>query len=246
VRELLDMLPDDLRQRALTHPAFATSRGRSFERLEFLGDSVLGLVITDELYRRFPEMPEGELTKVRAVVVSRDSCELVARKAGLGEAMVEQAGGRGEAYRATAERLASQRNALAALTESVIGAAFCAVGFEAVARPVLAVFEERIAYGLKNRVDARSRLQELASREGIDVAWDELGEDGPPHDRRFTVSVTVGGGGGDAAAAAQDGAAATSTTDSNVLSANGTGRSKQEAQQAAAAALLALMDRDQG
>jgi ribonuclease-3 len=228
VRDLLDNLPEDLRERALTHPAFATSRARSFERLEFLGDSVLGLVITEALFQRFPSMPEGELTKVRAVVVSRDTCAKIARECGLGEAMVEQAAGRGAAYRATAERLAGQRNALAALTESVIGAAFCAHGFEAVASRVLAVFEERIAYGLQNRVDARSRLQELASREGIDVAWDELGEDGPPHDRRFTVAVTVAG------------------QKTDVLSANGTGRSKQEAQQAAAAALLALMDRDQG
>jgi ribonuclease-3 len=228
VRRLLDNLPEDLRQRALTHPAFATSRAQSFERLEFLGDSVLGLVITDALFERFPSMPEGELTKVRAVVVSRDTCAMIAREGGLGEAMVEEASGRGAAYRATAERLAGQRNALAALTESVIGAAFCAHGFEAVSPHVLAVFEERIAYGLQNRVDARSRLQELASREGIDVAWDELGEDGPPHDRRFTVSVTVEG------------------QQEDVLSANGTGRSKQEAQQAAAAALLALMDRDQG
>ena len=244
MQALLDILPDDLRQCALTHPAFATSRARSFERLEFLGDSVLGLVITDALYERYPQLPEGELTKVRAVVVSRDSCAKVAREGRLGEAMVEQAAGRGVAYRTTAERLAGQRNALAALTESVIGAAFCAAGYEAAARHVLAAFEDRIAWALENRVDARSRLQELASREGVDVAWDELGEDGPPHDRRFTVSVTLAGG--DLARVVQDGSAAASSTTNDKLSANGTGRSKQEAQQAAAAALLALMDRDQG
>jgi ribonuclease-3 len=242
VRELLDNLPEDLRARAVTHPAFAHTRADSFERLEFLGDSVLGLVITSELFRRFPQMPEGDLTKVRAVVVSRDSCARVAHEGRLGEAMVEQASGRGAAYRATAERLAQQRNALAALTESVIGAAFCAHGLEAVTDRVLAAFAERIEHGLANRVDARSRLQELASREGADVAWDELGEEGPPHDRRFTVSVTLAGG--EPEASRQDGAAAASDTGSgDVLSANGTGRSKQEAQQAAAAALLALMDR---
>ena len=86
MQELLNDLPDDLRRRALTHPAFAAARAESFERLEFLGDSVLGLAITDELYRRFPDLDEGELTRMRAKVVSRDSCAVVARESGLGEA----------------------------------------------------------------------------------------------------------------------------------------------------------------
>lgn len=241
VRRLLDDLPDDLHSLALTHPAFAPARERSFERLEFLGDSVLGLVITEAIYRRHPELDEGELTKVRAGTVSRDACAHVAREAGLGEAMVRQAAGRGAAFEATARRLSTQRNALAALTESTIGAAFLAHGYEAAAHLVLAVFEERIAHAFDNRIDARSRLQELASRDGTAVAWSELGEDGPPHDRRFTVEVQFG-------RAMDVDAAADGTTAKVVeaLRAEGTGRSKQEAQQAAAAALLALMDRDQG
>jgi ribonuclease III len=242
VRRLLADLPDDLRRRALTHPAFATSRAESFERLEFLGDSVLGMVVTEALYRRFPELPEGELSKVRAAVVSRDACELVGREHRLGEAMVEQAQGRGPAFVATARQLAEQRNALAALVESVIGASFLAFGYEALAPRVLAVFEDRITFGVDNRVDARSRLQELASRDGAEVAWQELGEEGPPHDRRFTVSVQLAGV--ERSTAGRDGSVA--TEDVRLLSADGTGRSKQEAQQAAAAALLALMDRDQG
>jgi dsRNA-specific ribonuclease len=107
----------------------------------------------------------------------------------------------------------------------------------------LAAFEDRIAFALDNRIDARSRLQELASREGADVAWDELGEEGPPHDRRFTVAVSLAEAG--AAAAERDEPPHDAAT-GGVLRASGTGRSKQEAQQAAAAALLALMDRDQG
>ena len=236
---LLAQLPEDLRARALTHPAFAAARSESFERLEFLGDSVLSLAVTDALYRRHPDLDEGELTKVRASTVSRDSCAQVAREAGLGAAMVEQAAGRGAAYRAVAERLAEQRNALAALTESVIGAGFLAFGHEAVARHVLAAFEGRIAHALDNRVDARSQLQELASREGVEVTWEEVAETGPPHDRRFTVSASFAGS--SPAGATTDG----STTDDEVLRAEGTGRSKQEAQQAASAALLGLIDRDQ-
>lgn len=242
MRAILEDLPEDLRLRALTHPAFARSRAESFERLEFLGDSVLGLAVTEGLYLRFPDLPEGELTRIRAAVVSRDSCAEVARGGGLGAAMVEVAEARGPAHGASAEKLAGQRNALAALTESVIGASFLAGGFEAVAPRVLAAFEGRIEYALENRIDARSRLQELASREGSDVTWVELGEDGPPHDRTFTVAVRLAG--------AERSADVDGSTDGDAskdgLRASGSGRSKQEAQQAAAAALLALMDRDQG
>ncbi len=224
MRELLDQLPEDLRAQALTHPAFARSRSRSYERLEFLGDSVLGLAITDELYRRFPDLDEGELTRVRAATVSRDSCEVVSRESGLGLAMIEQAAARGEAHRANAVRLAEQRNALAALTESVIGGAFLAHGFEAVSRGIVAAFEGRIEHALDNRVDARSKLQELAARSGTSVTWRDAGEDGPPHARTFAVEVELDGG----------------------ATAAGTGRSKQEAQHAAAAALLALISTDEG
>ena len=240
MRELLDNLPDDLRLRAVTHPAFASARGESFERLEFLGDSVLGLAITEAIYRRHPDLSESELTRVRAVVVSRDSCAEVGRASGLGEAMVRVAEDRGAAYAATAERLAEQRNALAALVEGVIGAAFEAHGYSAVSPAIVAAFEDRIAYALDNRIDARSRLQELASQAGADVAWDEVGEEGPPHDRQFTVAVSLAGAGSAQVEAPHDAA------QGGVLRASGTGRSKQEAQQAAAAALLALMDRDQG
>ena len=242
MHELLEDLPEDLRLRALTHPAFATSRADSFERLEFLGDSVLGLAVTEGLFLRYPDLPEGELTRLRAAVVSRESCAEVARANGLGAAMVEIAAARGTAHEASAERLAEQRNALAALTEGVIGASFLTHGYTAVAPRVLAAFEDRIAYALENRIDARSQLQELASRAGADVTWDELGEDGPPHDRTFTVSVRLAG------AALQVGTDGTTSGDAAIdeLRASGSGRSKQEAQQAAAAALLALMDRDQG
>lgn len=229
MHDLLDDLPDDLRRRALTHPAFAAVRAESFERLEFLGDSVLGLAITDELYRRYPELDEGELTRMRAKVVSRHACAQVARDTGLGEAMVEQAAAAGPAHAANAERLATQRNALAALVEGVLGAAFLAHGFEAVSRRIVAVFEDRIAEALDNRVDARSELQELASRSGAEVEWRETGEDGPPHDRTFAASVTW-----------------TDSGSVGPIRADGSGRSKQEAQHAAAAALLARMKQGEG
>lgn len=219
MRDLLTHIPDALRDQALTHPAFARAHADSFERLEFLGDSVLDLVITQTIYERHPDLDEGELSRVRAAVVSRESCAEVAREHELGAAMVAHAATRGTAAEATATKLAEQRNALAALVESVIGAGFLALGYDGLAPRVLAVFEDRITHGLANRIDAKSKLQELASRDGAAVVYAELGESGPPHDRRFTMVATVAG-----------------------ASAQGTGRTKQEAQQRAAAALLADME----
>ena len=222
MQRILDQLPDDLRHQALTHPAFAPSRGESYERLEFLGDSVLDLVVSDAIYRRHPELPEGELSRVRAGAVSREACAEVAREHDLGGAMVQHAAAHGPAARASAELLAGQRNTLAALTESLVGAGFLALGWPAVAPLVLAVFEDRIEHALANRIDAKSRLQELASRQGAVVAYEELRAEGPAHQREFTVAARI----------------------DDKHSAEGSGRSKQEAQQRAAASLLAMLERE--
>jgi ribonuclease-3 len=230
VRRILDQLPADLRSSALTHPAFAPSREDSYERLEFLGDAVLDLVVTAAIFERHPELAEGELSRVRAATVSREACAEIALEHGLGKAMVAHAAGRGSAAEATATRLAEQRNAQAALVESVIGAGFVDRGYEGLAPDVLAAFEGRIAHALEHRIDAKSQLQELASRHGAAVSYEELGEDGPPHERRFTMEARVDGG--------------THGSDTRVLRAEGSGRSKQEAQQVAAAALLAQMERE--
>lgn len=238
--DLLADLPADVRSSALTHPAFARSRDESFERLEFLGDSVLDLVVTDAIFTRHPDLDEGELSKVRAAAVSRDACAEVARELDLGAAMIEVAAARGSAHEATARRLAEQRNALAALAEGVVGGAFVVHGYAAVAPAVLAVFEDRIAHALTNRVDAKSELQELASREHATVRYDEVGAEGPPHDRRFTMAAVLVG---DDAARTTEGSTA-SSGEVVGLRAEGSGRSKQEAQQAAAAAVLALVERN--
>ena len=237
--DLLADLPADLRSSALTHPAFARERSESFERLEFLGDSVLDLVVTDAIFERHPDLDEGDLSKVRASAVSRDACAIVARELDLGTAMIEVAAARGSAHEATARRLSDQRNALAALTEGVVGAAFVAHGYAAAAPAVLAAFEGRIKHALANRVDAKSELQELASREHATVRYDEIGAEGPPHDRRFTMAAVLVG---DDGAPAMEG----STTSGSFvgLRAEGSGRSKQEAQQAAAVAVLELVERN--
>ena len=91
LRALIDGLPEELRLLAFTHTSWVVRRETSYERLEFLGDSVLGLVIAHHLYERFPEASEGRLAKIRAHVVSRHSCAGVARELGLGERLVARA-----------------------------------------------------------------------------------------------------------------------------------------------------------
>lgn len=240
--DLLEDLPDDLRLNALTHPAYSNTRAGSYERLEFLGDSVLDLVITNLIYRSYPDLDEGSLSKLRAVIVSRDSCEKVAVALGLGDAMITAAARYGAVAIATAKKLSVQRNALAALTESVIGAAFLAHGLEAITPVLEEVFADRIEHALLNRIDAKSELQELASREHAVIRYEEVNAEGPAHDRRFTMAAVVvdmGFSDGDSSSESK------SVSELVGLRAEGAGRSKQEAQQVAAAAVLDEIERSQ-
>lgn len=248
VKRLLDSLPDDLRRRALTHPAFVERRASSFERLEFLGDTVLGLAMADEACRRFPDLAEGALSQLVNAVVSRRTCAAVADECGLGQAMVEHVATLDVPNGAEAQQLALQRNTRAALVESVLGAGFLAFGFDVVAPHAVAAFDRHIDAASRDRGDAKSRLQELAAREQLLPRYEEIERSGPPHDMRFTISAQlVAAVPADASDAADlvdgDDAAA---HDAGELRAHGTGRSKQEAQQEAAAALLDLMDAGQG
>jgi ribonuclease III len=167
-------------------------RARSYERLEFLGDSVLGLVIAHDLYGRFPESPEGDLAKVRAHVVSRDSCAAVAvdlrldddvraRGAELGAAQVE------------IDSLCRSPGVLAAVTEAVVGAAYLDRSVEDVAGPVVDAFSGRIEYALAEHVDTKTVLQEELARRGASVTYAVADVSGPPHQRWFTSLALVGG-----------------------------------------------------
>ena len=216
---LLARLDEDSRAHALAHPAWVEELGQSFERLEFLGDSVLGVVISAELYRRFPELAEGELSKIKASAVSRTACAAVARDAELGDAMAAAAPS--SADEGLVASLAQQEKVLAALTESVIGAAFLELPFEEVGAAVLASFEDRIGHAMDNRTDAKSELQEFAQSRGEAVEYDVVTTDGPDHDRTFTMRARIEGRG---------------------LEATGTGRSKKSAEQEAARRLLDSVD----
>jgi ribonuclease III len=162
----------------------------SYERLEFLGDSVLELAVAHALYERYPAYTEGRLAKIRSHVVSRASCAVVARQLELGQQMLE----RGADIPADElERLAKNRNVLAALLEAALAALFLEHGFEPIEQPIVAAFEPRIEYALTSHVDYKTELQETIARRGQSVSYSVLEVEGPPHDRRFTCAVAIDG-----------------------------------------------------
>jgi ribonuclease-3 len=188
---LAEQLDEATLRQLFTHASQVTDRGHSYERLEFLGDSVLSLCITTDLYRRFPEHSEGHLARLRAYVVSRATCAKVASRLGLGRMMRERAGGDQETGEAA--QLAVNPNVLADLTESLIGALYVTFGFEAVRPAVVEAFAEHIEFAEKSYVDHKTELQELLAKVGTSVGYRTVGFSGPPHDRQFEIEAVVDG-----------------------------------------------------
>lgn len=206
-------LPAELVREALTHASYANETGHpSNERLEFLGDAVLSLAITDILFRNFPERGEGELTKIRAVVVSRPVLAEVAQRLQLGKHILL---GRGAEEAGARER----PSVLAAALEALFGAVFLTYGYEKVRDLAEALFSEEIGRYAEEIPDYKSLLQELVQKRfGSLPEYRVVAEEGPEHKKVFTVEVAAGG-----------------------RTALGRGRSKKEAEQAAAKRLyLAL------
>src|SRR5581483_7489752 len=170
--------------------SWAEERSRSYERLEFLGDSVLELALAHELYERFPDFDEGQMAKIRSHVVSRASCAVIARELGLGARLIETAADAGGEELA---RLAGNRNVLAAVLEAALAALYLEHGFEAIAPSIVAAFESRIDYALTNQVDHKTELQETLARRGRSVSYVLLNTAGPPHDRVFTAAAVIDG-----------------------------------------------------
>jgi ribonuclease-3 len=177
----------EIRETALTHRSFAFehSLDATNERLEFLGDSVLGLVVTDMVFEAFPDLPEGELAKRRAAVVNAQALAEVARSLGLG-AMVrlgkgeEQSGGRGKA------------SILADALEAVLGAVYLDLGLDEARRLIERLFRPLIEAYVRGE-DYKTILQELASRELRTMPEYRLEERGPDHEKEFTATVFVAG-----------------------------------------------------
>lgn len=186
--ELAEQLAPELARQVFTHTSWASDRTLSYERLEFLGDSVLGLCISTEICRRYPEYNEGDLAPVRAYVVSGQICARVSVELGLDEQLLAEATA---ADAANAASLASNTNVLAAVIEALIGALYLQIGFEAIMDAVIESFSEHIAYAASEYVDYKTVLQEEIAKAGREVSYEVVTAEGPPHERTFTSKVLV-------------------------------------------------------
>ena len=203
-----------LLQNALTHSSYANERWHnsllSNERLEFLGDSVLGMLVAEYLYKTFPDRPEGELTRMRADMVCEHTLATVANKIGLGTHLML---GHGE------ERLGgrSRESILADATESVIAACFLDGGLAAAEQFVKQYILVEVPVSRPNNMDYKTALQELVQQKKNQVlSYTLVGQSGPDHDKQFDVEVSLNG----------------------TVVGSGSGRSKKRAEQMAAKAAM--------
>src|SRR5438270_12406921 len=188
---LLDELPEDLARQVFTHASWSERRSDSYARLAFLGDSVLALAVTAHLYPRLEaeRFGAGRLTKIRAQAVSGPSCREVAERLALPERLREAAP---EGVRERAAPLVATERVLASVIEAVIGACYLHAGYERTAEAVVEAFAPEIEEALEHPVDFKSALQELLARLGEEVGYRVLSEEGPPHERTYTVVASVG------------------------------------------------------
>lgn len=175
---------------ALTHRSFAYEAGGlpTNERLEFLGDSVLGVVVTDRLYRDHPELPEGELAKMRAASVSQRALARVARELGLGEYVLL---GKGE----TTTGGADKDSILADTLEALFGAVYISHGIETSRDVILRLMDPTLTAAATSgaALDWKTSLQEACAERGLGVPFYAAEGTGPDHARTFTATVSVDG-----------------------------------------------------
>ena len=180
-----------LLQNALSHSSYANERWhdslKSNERLEFLGDSVLGMVVAEHLYRTFPHRPEGELTRMRADMVCEKTLAKVANGLGLGKHLMlgkgeEQGGGR------------SRESILADAVESVIAACYLDGGMTAAVQFIQKFILVNVPVTKLHNADYKTALQELVQQKKNQVlSYTLVGESGPDHDKHFQVELTLNG-----------------------------------------------------
>ena len=180
-----------LLQNALTHSSYANERWHnsllSNERLEFLGDSVLGMLVAEYLYHNFPNRPEGELTRMRADMVCEQTLAAAATRIGIGEHLLlghgeERFGGR------------SRNSILADAMESVIAACFLDGGIEAALKVVQQFILVEVPVTKLHNADYKTQLQELVQQKKNQVlSYVLVGQSGPDHDKQFDVEVSLNG-----------------------------------------------------
>ncbi len=208
-----------LLENALTHSSCANeSQGKlqSNERIEFLGDSILGMVVADHLYRNHPDLPEGELTRARAALVCEESLVEVAQALDLGEYLRL---GKGEEAGGGRNRPSIRADAV----EAVLAAVYLDGGIGSARKIIQKYILSREIEGLTKPRDYKTALQELVQRESGQVLRYRLtGESGPDHDKRFFVEVDLNG----------------------AAVGSGSGRSKKEAEQMAAKSAIQLLGKE--
>ena len=209
----------DLLRTALTHSSYANEKhpgaGVSYERLEFLGDSILGLVTAEFLYRHEPELPEGRMTRLRAELVCEASLHKTALALGLGGYMRL---GRGEELTGGRER----PSILADMVESIIAAIYLDAGMDEARRFVLGhVLKDAEISDTHRSADYKTQLQELVQRKSNQhISYRLAEESGPDHNKRFTFEVLI----------------------NDAVAGRGSGRTKKEAEQMAAQKALASLE----
>ena len=199
---------------ALTHSSYANEKhgeSQSYERLEFLGDSILGLVTAEFLYQHEPSLPEGRMTRLRAELVCETSLHKTALALGLGSYMRL---GKGEEHTGGRER----PSILADLVEAIIAALYLDSGMGEARRFIMARVLNDVEFGDSHRGgDYKTQLQEVVQRKSNQViSYRQVGESGPDHDKTFTFEVLING----------------------VVSGQGSGKTKKEAEQMAACKAL--------
>jgi ribonuclease III len=214
-----DFTDHGLLERALAHRSWCAENGGqpSNERLEFLGDAVLGLCVTDHIYREYPDFSEGELAKVRAAIVNAGVLAETAVDYGLGPTLLlgngeDQSGGR------------EKPSILSDSFEAVIGAVYLDGGWGAAQRFIVGALSERISEAAENpgTQDYKTRLQELAARHYGSVPRYEVDDSGPDHRKSFAAEVIIG----------------------DEVRGSGAGRSKKQAEQQAARDAWSRLDAD--
>jgi len=213
----------ELLETALTHSSYANEHNlhpsKSNQRLEFLGDTVINLVVSQYLYQKYPFYPEGELTKIRAKVVCESSLALAAKKIKIGEYLLL---GKGEETTGGRKR----DSILADASESITGAIFLDSDYETVTKFLINNFEKDIVKAVAKGnlfVDYKTQLQEqLQKITKSKISYKVTKEEGPDHNKLFYVDVLVG---------------------SDVIG-SGIGRNKKESEQLAAKEALILMGED--
>jgi ribonuclease-3 len=210
----------DLLRRSLTHPSASEDRDPTafYERLEFLGDAVVSLVVAEEIYRRFPSMTEGGMTRIRVSVVAGSVMATVADELGLGDALIL-----GSSEMGTTGR--GMQSALENTFEALTAALYLDAGLEVARDWVLRTLGPRIDPDTASTPEnPKSILQEALQARGEVPAYRITGQQGPPHDRHFEAEVVLG----------------------DVVLGQGSGRTKKEAEASAASVAIERFGDDAG